>query len=66
MTVREAAHIYVEHIKRRMERGERFSRTYFVVVEGQLWNYIAPDAARREKMGKKMRASCPSQKASAP
>ena len=57
VTVKEAAEAYLEHVERRMERGERFSRHHYKTTEGHVWNYIAPDPKHREKRKVKTRAT---------
>jgi integrase len=47
-TLKEVAEQYIEHVKGRSRRGERFSRRHLAMVEGRIWNYICPDAKRRE------------------
>lgn len=48
ITVKEVADQYVEYVKGRSKRGERFSRRHLAMVEGRLWNYVCPDPKRRE------------------
>jgi integrase len=48
ITVKEVADQYVEHVKGRSKRGERFSRRHLAMVEGRLWNNVCPDPKRLE------------------
>jgi integrase len=48
ITVREGAELYLDHVKGRSERGERFSRRHMAMVEGRVWNYVCPDPDRRQ------------------
>ncbi|TCU68238.1 site-specific recombinase XerC [Bradyrhizobium sp. R2.2-H] len=52
VTVKEGAEQYLDHVKGRSERGERFSRRHLAMVEGRVWNYICPDPARRQGVRK--------------
>lgn len=57
-TVKEVADLYVEHVKGRSKRGERFSRRHLAMVEGRLWNYVCPDPKRLD-MHKGVRRATP-------
>lgn len=45
-TLKEVAEKYVEHVKGRSKRGERFSRRHLAMVEGRIENYICPNPER--------------------
>ncbi|MBS0233477.1 MAG: site-specific integrase [Proteobacteria bacterium] len=55
VTVKEVAQVYIDHVTARSKRGERFTQHHLAVVEGHIWNYIAPDAGRQEKRKAKSR-----------
>ena len=42
-TVKQAADLFIQHCRERMERGERMTRRNFEVYEGYVRNYICPD-----------------------
>jgi integrase len=46
VTVKEVAEQYVEHVKGRSKRGERFSRRHLLMVEGRIENYVCPTPDR--------------------
>lgn len=48
-TVKDAADLFIEHCRGRMERRERMTRRNFEVYEGHIGNYICPDAARQNR-----------------
>ncbi len=43
VTVKEVAEQYLEYVKGRVERRERFSQRHYDMVEGRIWNYLCPD-----------------------
>jgi integrase len=49
VTLREAAELFLGYCKGRLERGERMTRHNYEVYEGQVFNYICPDAERHAK-----------------
>lgn len=49
VTVKEVADHYVEHVKGRSKRGERFTRRHLDMVKGRIYNYICPDPKRAEQ-----------------
>ncbi|MGK7058057.1 tyrosine-type recombinase/integrase [Bradyrhizobium sp. 1050_B9_N1_2] len=57
ITVKEVADHYIEHVKVRSERGQRFSKRHLAMVEGRLWNYVCPDPKRLETHGGVRRAT---------
>jgi integrase len=56
ITVKEISINYLDYAKGRMERKERFTKRHYKNIEGYVWNYICPDAERREKQHEKSRA----------
>lgn len=57
VTVREVAGLYLDHVKGRSKRGEQFSRRHLEMVEGRLFNYIAPDPKRADSRKGKSRVT---------
>jgi integrase len=51
ITVKQISTEYLEHVTKRSERGERFTRLHLYVVKGRIWNYICPDPEWRESKG---------------
>ena len=57
-TVEQIAKLYLEHVEGRARRGERFSQRHLNMVDGRIFNYIAPDVTRSAKAkGGKSRAT---------
>jgi integrase len=50
VTVREAAELFLNHCRERMERRERMTQRNYKVYLGYVRNYICPDAAWHAKM----------------
>jgi integrase len=46
VTVKDAAELFLQHCKSRMERRERMTRHNYHSYEGHVFNYICPDAER--------------------
>lgn len=46
VTVKEACETYLEHVRGRMKRGERFTQHHLKNTEGHVWNYLCPDPTR--------------------
>jgi integrase len=62
VTVKEVATDYIAHIKKRVEKKERFTQGHFNSIQGQIWNYICPDLEwRKGKPKTKVRPFLPSQ-----
>jgi integrase len=62
VTVKELAVDYIAYISKRVEKKERFTRGHRNAIEGQIWNYICPDAAwRKSKPKTKVRPFATSQ-----
>ena len=49
VTVKGACEAYLEHVKGRTKRGERFTQHHLKNTEGHVWNYLCPDPARHAK-----------------
>jgi integrase len=62
VTVKDVAFDYIAHIKKRVEKKERFTQGHFNAIQGQIWNYICPDPEwRKGKPKTKVRPFSPTQ-----
>lgn len=57
ITVGEVCDEYLEHVRGRSRRGERFSRRHLEMVEGRIGNYIATDPGRAARRKGKSRVT---------
>lgn len=57
VTVKDVAIVYLDHVRARSKRGERFTQKHLAVTEGHIWNYIAPDRQRQENRKAKSRVT---------